>query len=140
MNFGKYTEISKQIYKNLKNEQAFRDNFLSLIIQSANYISEYPSQTSLKLHNKYVELGVRKYGKDGIDEYATTEDLKALELSFEKDPSDMPAVIRLAIEYSVCARQQRAQQLLNRVAYSGYPERAIATRLLQQLSSGEALK
>lgn len=140
MNIGKYTEISKQIYKNLKNEDAFRDNFLSLIIQSAKYISENPSQSTLALHNKYVELGSIKYGNEGISEYYTSRDLSELELSFEKDPSDMQLVTRLAIEYSACGRRHRAHQLLSRVASSGYPEHSIATRLLQQLNAGEALK
>lgn len=135
-----YSAISWKIYLHFKDGDASRDKFFKLIAQSYEYIIKNPNKSSIALHNKHLELGKSRYGNEGISDYVTTSDLLMLESEFEKDPSDMSTVVSLAIEYSVCGRQQRALQLLNRVASSGYPESAIAIELIQQIASGKALK
>lgn len=140
MNEFSYSVLSRKIHLHLKDEGALRDDFLKLIEQSFQWIEKEAFDRSIALHNKYVELGRVRYGPQGIWEYAFDSDLKKLKLDFERDPSDMGIVMRLAIEYSKVGLQNRATQLMSRVAASGYAESAAAAKLLERLSAGEALK
>lgn len=140
MNEKSYSVFSRKIHLHLKDVDASKDEFLHLIDQSFKWIAEAPSDQSTALHNKYVEFGSLRYGDEKIWDYAIGSDLKKLKLEFEKDPSDMGLVMRLAIEYSRVGLQNRATQLMSRVAASGYEESAVATKLIERLNAGGVLK
>lgn len=58
--------------------------------------------------------------------------VKELERLFEIDPSDFSVVFQLAVEYARLGNHQRAKQLLSRVARSGYKEKELAVKYLEE--------
>jgi hypothetical protein len=135
-----YSSISSQIHQNLKNPIPNRDAFMRLMAQSHELVTSHPTARSKLLHDKYVELGRIKYGMVHIREHVASGNLDRLKNEFEIDPSNMAVVMRLAIEYSVIGQPKKARQLLERISESGYPERALAVKMIQALSAGDTLK
>lgn len=60
-----------------------------------------------------------------------SEESKALEQQYALDPSNYSLAVDLALSMQKSGRNQRAKQLLERVAASGYPERSKAIQYLQ---------
>lgn len=137
--FDTYSNLSNQIYSNLKDPASQPEDFQRLIRLSCRYAKKNEMMSIKLLHDKYVESGRLKYGDCVLFGLSDAYDLIKLKFEFEKDPSDMGLVIRLAVAYALDGYKQRAKQLLKRVCCSGYPERSQAKKLIEQIDAGNLL-
>lgn len=137
--FGTYSNLSAQIISNLKDPAAQPEDFQRLIRVSCRYAKKSKMKSIKLLHDKYVESGRFKYGDCVLFGISDDDELAKLKFEFERDPSDMGLVIKLAVAYALDGKKQRAKQLLERVRCSGYPEKAQAKKLIEQINAGNLL-
>ncbi|BBU69664.1 hypothetical protein [Fluviibacter phosphoraccumulans] len=137
--FNTYSKLSAEIYSNLKDPASKSEDFQRLIKLSYCHVKKNKIKSIKILHDKYAESGRLKYGDCVLRGILDSDELIKLKFEFEKDPSDMGLVIKLAVAYALDGYKQRAKQLLERVCSSGYPERSQAKKMIEQINTGNLL-
>jgi hypothetical protein len=120
-----YNELQQDLNKFNDNfSQRWRANLEKFIFTKE--VNVNISQISPILHNIFQNSDI-KFENDSVVNYkeCTLDDNHAL------DPSDYHNVLKLALKFQKYGFTQRSDQLLRRIAHSGYPERKIANQHLK---------
>ena len=130
-----YSKLAAEIHRKINQEHLELKEVLILIIKSYEYTSSSSSVAEKKLHNKLLNVLSETHGGHDtsriVKEYwLHSVKLADLEQKFSTDPSDYSVVYKLAVEYARVGNDERAKQLLDRVARSGYKEKELATSFI----------
>ena len=137
MKYNTYSILAETIREKIGNPVKDISEIINLIKQSFDFLSIQPSETSIMLHNKLIEMLHNQHPihefKDLHEVYfLLTKRAEDLEYQFSLDPSKFSVVFQLAVEYAALGKHKRAKQLLSRIARSEYCEKEQATTFLKE--------